>query len=334
MQQQKSKQRYKEIDILKGIAIFFVIVRHSIIVYPINLHNVEWCRILLDMAGTITMPLFFLVSGFCFSYKESFGPYIKKKFDRILLPFLVFNVLDIIPRYLFKGLVNRPKSPLESLQSIFLDGGAYWFLYSLFLIFVIFPFIYKHIKPRTVYSELLIVALFVLRFVDYLPHSFLIAKTMFHFPFFTLGYYLKQVIDLGELKAGILKSKNAAIAIALCCLLVTFSCVTYLSANKNGVIGVPLAFIGILASYIFASLIAEKSLGEFLAEAGEYSLALYLFNGFMLGISRVVGIKLLGFRAPAMIILFNLLIDFGLSFMIIKYFIRRFYFTKKICGFI
>ncbi len=40
-----SKKYYEEIDILKGIAITLVVLGHSVIVYPINLHDIFWCKL-------------------------------------------------------------------------------------------------------------------------------------------------------------------------------------------------------------------------------------------------------------------------------------------------
>ena len=34
------KQRIPEIDVLRGLEIFFVLLEHAIIVYPINLHSI------------------------------------------------------------------------------------------------------------------------------------------------------------------------------------------------------------------------------------------------------------------------------------------------------
>ena len=67
MQDQIGKKTYyPEIDSLKGIAIFLVVLGHSIILYPVNLHGVLWSSKLFEWVESVHMPLFFLVSGFCF----------------------------------------------------------------------------------------------------------------------------------------------------------------------------------------------------------------------------------------------------------------------------
>ena len=56
-------QHYREIDILRGIAIILVILGHAIIVYPVNLMNVVWCK----SVFSFTYAHFFRGSRFLFS---------------------------------------------------------------------------------------------------------------------------------------------------------------------------------------------------------------------------------------------------------------------------
>ena len=58
------KQRIKEIDIMRGIAIFLVLLGHAIIVFPINLHETPWRNVLYTWVCSVHVPLFFLISGF------------------------------------------------------------------------------------------------------------------------------------------------------------------------------------------------------------------------------------------------------------------------------
>ena len=60
--------RVKEIDIMRGLAIFLVVLGHAIIVYPINLHEITWCKTLHDLIYSFHMELFFVISGWCFKY--------------------------------------------------------------------------------------------------------------------------------------------------------------------------------------------------------------------------------------------------------------------------
>ena len=65
------KKLYEQIDAMKGVAIFLVVLGHSIIMYPIDiLHNSEVWYGLFRWLSSVHMPLFFMISGYCFSYKK------------------------------------------------------------------------------------------------------------------------------------------------------------------------------------------------------------------------------------------------------------------------
>ena len=140
---EQSKKTFIQIDALKGLAIFLVILGHGIIYYPIDLHQNTICKFIFDWLSSVHMPLFFIISGFCFSFKNGYFPYIAKKIKRILIPYVVFNAIDIIPRFLFQEMVNRPRSIPESIRRILLNGGEYWFLYVLFIIFLFYPALFR-----------------------------------------------------------------------------------------------------------------------------------------------------------------------------------------------
>lgn len=88
-------KHYREIDILRGIAIIMVFLGHAVIVYPINLENVAWCRGLVAFISAVHMPLFFIVAGFCFHRKSTYVDMVQKKIQRLLIPYTAFNLMDM-----------------------------------------------------------------------------------------------------------------------------------------------------------------------------------------------------------------------------------------------
>ena len=77
-------KHYREIDILRGIAIIMVFLGHAVIVYPINLENVAWCRGLVAFISVVHMPLFFIVAGIFFSPKKYICRYGSEKNKKIV----------------------------------------------------------------------------------------------------------------------------------------------------------------------------------------------------------------------------------------------------------
>ena len=74
------------------------------------------------------------------------------------------------------------------------------------------------------------------------------------------------------------------------------------------------SFVGMLTIYL---LMHWNQFVKCFARFGQYSLQLYLLNGFLLVISRTIICKLT--VNPTAIIGFNMLIDFALSYLLIKY---------------
>lgn len=65
----ESTKRCEEIDWLRGFTIFLVVLGHAIIVFPINLHEVLWCKFLFEVISLFHMALFFAISGYCYSMR-------------------------------------------------------------------------------------------------------------------------------------------------------------------------------------------------------------------------------------------------------------------------
>ena len=142
-------KHYREIDILRGIAIIMVFLGHAVIVYPINLENVAWCRGLVAFISAVHMPLFFIVAGFCFHRKSTYVDMVQKKIKRLLVPYVIFNLFDMCCRLVLSKFVNRPCGIRESMIKMLFYGGEYWFLYVLFLMCIlwggILPYVKKHV---------------------------------------------------------------------------------------------------------------------------------------------------------------------------------------------
>lgn len=126
-------RRYREIDILRGFAIVLVILGHAIVVYPVNLMNVAWCKSAFSFVITLHMPIFFGIAGFCFHQNKSYTYMVKKKFARLLIPYIVFNLMDMFCRLAFSELVNRPSSVRDSIYKILFHWWRYGFCMYCFL---------------------------------------------------------------------------------------------------------------------------------------------------------------------------------------------------------
>lgn len=325
------RKHFEEIDIMKGIAIFLVVLGHSIIIYPIDLHEVDWCRGIYDFARMIHMPLFFIISGYCFRYKGDYPAFLKKKCFRILIPYVIFNLIDCLPRAFVSGFVNRPRGLIDSIYSILVLGGAYWFLYSLFLIFLFFPFVAEHLKGFFSCGCAIIVCV-VLKFVPNIPQEFLLWRTVYHLLYFVIGYSIQNVLDIETISSMVKKHKMTTVGGILILYGFVASMGPHYSAADSQIIGIPMALIGIIASFAFSLILMDHFVGRVFSELGRYSLQIYLLNGFALTISRTFSVTLLKIQNPVVIIGVNLVFDLFVMYFFTKKVLDRYKVTRIISG--
>lgn len=159
----QSKKRYDNIDILKTISIFMVILLHTLTWKTNFLENENFktyatffTRILCE-----GVPIFVLVNGFLIINKEfSFKKHLKKILN-IFIVLMIWSVIDIIAIKLILGESIQIK---EIVKNIFLTDinnqytGPLWFLQSLITLYIMFPVLkVLHDNNKKVYNYFFII---------------------------------------------------------------------------------------------------------------------------------------------------------------------------------
>lgn len=135
---ESGKKRIEWVDLLKGIAILWLVVFHF--------HALGWLR--------SPVPVFFFLSGLFFSEGKNFGSFVGKKTKALLVPMLFFFVLGVVALWLKSILQGESYSfpPLWLFATMIpsdaevvnpLGVGAIWFLVSLFEIYIIYYLLRK-----------------------------------------------------------------------------------------------------------------------------------------------------------------------------------------------
>jgi len=122
-----SSQRIEYIDLAKGFCIIFVVMLHISNYYDIDFwltHKITAFRI----------PLYYFLSGVFFKSYNGFLNFLKKKTNKLLIPFLFFYLTtSCLLKYLIGG-----GSFIDLLASIYYEesfsNSAIWFLLSLFIV--------------------------------------------------------------------------------------------------------------------------------------------------------------------------------------------------------
>ena len=361
------KKRLPEMDILRGMAILMVLLYHSIIVFPVNLHEIQWCSALHTFLWVVQMPLFFLVSGFCYTGLRGaadmgegacigqktdlsgYITYLRKKCSRILVPHIAFSLLDILPRIIPNPLVNEQMEWKDALKDFVIYGGSDWFLWTLFVITAIFPLLLWALQ-RGRWGKTAVLLFAVLMFVskEYMPDEFLFNMVSQYLLYYTVGWLLRQwredyavktamAVRVGEMEPVITRRRIVLCLAAFPFMLLLFAGFWYMDRNRY------LELACVICSSLFfggaACLFAGKSTGAtagkikgFLTDCGTWSLQMYLLDAYALVATRTLLVSVLGVRNPVLVILGNFLADTWIVLAVSKYILTKVKVFRILCG--
>lgn len=126
------KERIKYFDLLKGIAIFAVVMGH---VLTMCIRDID-SAFLFKIIESSHMPLFFFISGYL-TYKIGFkSPDLGKRFKQLMIPFFIVSALWIW-YFPHSGLKSPISASIPDMYCSYWKDG-YWFTLCLFEIFLIY----------------------------------------------------------------------------------------------------------------------------------------------------------------------------------------------------
>lgn len=143
-------KRLSQIGNIRALAIFLVVLGHSIILYSSgwDLYSTDFAVPFLDTFKKLIdippMLLFFSLSGYLFVFthgkKRGFGQLLKSKALRLLVPYFGIGILFLLPIRLLIGFPSyRNMGVLEFAGKLLTadDVGHLWFLPALFAVFLL-----------------------------------------------------------------------------------------------------------------------------------------------------------------------------------------------------
>lgn len=197
------------IDIAKGIVIILMVLGHSSI--PKNINNFIY---------SFHMPFFFFVSGMLISNKQSSSKrltdlprYITRKINSLLIPFLIYSIINIILSPLYKD-----TNIIVFTENILLNGwGGYalWFIPVFFFSNIISYLLINLTNKNTIIlSVILLTIIGILLNVNKILLPWSLSTIPIACVYIMLGFILKDAISkIINIKSAIMKISISAI----CC---------------------------------------------------------------------------------------------------------------------
>jgi fucose 4-O-acetylase-like acetyltransferase len=185
-----SQNRDQLIDLMKGFAILLVVLGHSIQFNSANFDD----NILFRIIYSFHMPFFMFVSGWVATFNKSGKLHLKKRFNRLVIPFIAWYVLSFILYGEFHTVSIK-----EFVKRVIIapDYGL-WFLWVLFLCYI---FLFLSIKLQKYIGWFsLVIVMIVIHYIPLFILGFSLLK--WYFFFFALGFFI------GSYKNLFLKYKN------------------------------------------------------------------------------------------------------------------------------
>lgn len=178
------------LDFMRGIAIYFVLWRHSIQYLACNDSFLD--NLVFKAIYSFHMPLFMFLSGYTFYWsckKRKLEYVLSSRLKGIAIPMLVWGIISFV-----LSLRNKiPNSLLSIVKSIASNCLEIWFLWAVLVSSVFVAVIYKSgIRMKTLKYSLMILSMV---FIAILPRK---NNILFVYPYFIIGFVFsdKNVFSL------------------------------------------------------------------------------------------------------------------------------------------
>jgi surface polysaccharide O-acyltransferase-like enzyme len=147
--------RQSSFDVLRILALFFVIIIHTHLGSISDTTKSNWLEILVFYFGKLGVPIFVMVSGALLLPKqEQIKLFYKKRVHKILLPWITWSMVYFVYKLLSSG--SHLSSPQIIKEYIVVFLSDFWFMPMIAGIYVLTPFLRKTCKDITMVKILLL----------------------------------------------------------------------------------------------------------------------------------------------------------------------------------
>lgn len=342
---EQGKHYYENADTLRGFAILLVILGHAVAKENIVRTDSILCNEIYNFIYSFHMPLFFIISGFCYTRYMNYKDFLLRKCRYLLIPYFVFCFLTMAVQRLLPFFTLVENDFFREIKQIFLYGGSIWFVYVLFEIMLIFPMIERVIGGKLRRAALVLAAAMIVYVLLGNRISFLcIAQLTYYMPFFIMGHMLRILRERRNSAFVTPETPGAMPAAKRCARIaavLTMLCIDFgIYYVRNRVAGIPYisylfrvvcAIAGSMLSYMLILSLHFEKMKWFLKQLGKYSLQLYLFNGYFIAVSRTILVGVCNVSNTFVIATVNFIVGLAVNY-IWCYYILKVRFVKLLCG--
>jgi fucose 4-O-acetylase-like acetyltransferase len=207
-------KRIDYLDILKGIGIFLMVFDH-----------VYWGQLVHTYIQSFHMPLFFFISGYLWK-GNSINKTVTNKIKTLLIPYIIYGLLQYV-LWIFLFGIKHNLNLLVPLKTLFWTNTdidnmpiapALWFLTCLFIVSVFFNIVRNVIKNEKIFfiamcSISILGSVYPLLTKIHLPYA--MDSAMTGIGFYTIGYYMKHLLEKKNEKVDITNINTYMIGILL-----------------------------------------------------------------------------------------------------------------------
>ena len=196
----KSLKKDQSIETLRGLAIILMVAGHvigNVSEHGMRVEDDSVFRHIYFSLIFLRMPLFTVISGFVYALrpldKSMIRKFIKGKARRILLPMISVGTLQYLVRIIVPETNKTPE--ISHIWSIyFFPFDQFWFLQSIFLIFLSITFLeyFKLLETPLKWFISFAVVCGMFLFMPLFTSFFSFFGYLYLFPFFILGIGLKR----------------------------------------------------------------------------------------------------------------------------------------------
>lgn len=285
-------KRIEWVDFGKGVTILLVVFGHVVLGLLqadrfLNGQN-KLLLLFVELVYVFHMPVFFALSGFFFKTYENWSNFLKGTKQKLIalgIPYLLFSIIMFIMKKLGEGSV-RKKTSISALLNIYKEPIEHtWFLYALFGVFVYAGVVSIFVKSKKMMLAISFLGYFVVNVVP--VDVYIVQRTLVWFPFFTLGFILRDKKI----------NKNVILPLVLSYVIyivvwMKFNFETRISYSEPKIWGIILLISVLLAFSIIPRIKSNGKIYRYFCKYGEISLPIYLIHAPVVSVTRIVLFKI------------------------------------------